>query len=315
MAGDSSPTWIYNQTVKMFAAGAAPAFEDAGELEAHWGRAWGVDNDVGRMRAVLVHRPGPEMDVIDPSKRIESIGSYGDVEAGWYFQSDSLPKISEMQAQHDALVAALRAEGVEVYEVEGVTGGRLKSCYTRDPLIMVKGGAIVCRMGRASAAGRSSPSPGPWRASASRSCAPCRSSSHGGRQLRLDQQPHRGHRLRRAGESGGGRPDRRVLQRQGVELIVIDLVGYDIHIDGSFLMVDRDLALIDPTGLPYSFIERLKALGVRTIEIEPADNDGSSTPGRGASNFIMPRAGPTGRSMPWPSRGSPGRFSPMAKSS
>src|SRR6185295_11904131 len=53
----------------------------------------------------------------------------------------------EMQAQHDALVAALRAEGVEVYEVEGVTGGRLKSCYTRDPLIMVKGGAIVCRMG------------------------------------------------------------------------------------------------------------------------------------------------------------------------
>ena len=147
MPGDSSPTWIYNQTVKMFAAGASPAFEDTGELEAHWGRAWGVDNDVGRMRAVLVHRPGPEMDVIDPTKRIESIGSYGDVEAGWYFQSDSLPKISEMQAQHDALVAALRAEGVEVYEVEGVTGGRLKSCYTRDPLIMVKGGAIVCRMG------------------------------------------------------------------------------------------------------------------------------------------------------------------------
>jgi hypothetical protein len=32
MPGDSSPTWIYNQTVKMFAAGASPAFEDAGEL-------------------------------------------------------------------------------------------------------------------------------------------------------------------------------------------------------------------------------------------------------------------------------------------
>ena len=89
MSDAPSPGWIYNQTVKMFAAGAEPAFEDAGELEAVWGRAWGVDNDVGRIRSLLVHRPGPEMAVIDPSKRIESIGSFGDPETGWYFQSDS----------------------------------------------------------------------------------------------------------------------------------------------------------------------------------------------------------------------------------
>lgn len=63
-----------------------------------------------------------------------------------------------------------------------------------------------------------------------------------------------------------------VLARQGVELIVIDLTGYDIHIDGSFLMIDRDLALVDPTGLPYAFLERLRDLGVRTIEISPADD-------------------------------------------
>ena len=161
----------------MFAAGASPAFEDAGELEAHWGRAWGVDNPISAGCAPCwVHRPGPEMDVIDPTKRIESIGSYGDIEAGWYFQSDSVPKLSEMQAQHDALVAALGAEGVEVYEVEGVTRRPgSKSCYTRDPLIMVKGGAIRLPHGRsASVAARSSPSPGPWRASAYPSCALCR---------------------------------------------------------------------------------------------------------------------------------------------
>ena len=86
MAGDSSPTWIYNQTVKMFAAGAAPAFEDAAELEAHWGRAWGVDNDVGRMRAVLVHRPRRRW--IRRCQQHESMALW-DVEAGWYFQSDS----------------------------------------------------------------------------------------------------------------------------------------------------------------------------------------------------------------------------------
>jgi N-dimethylarginine dimethylaminohydrolase len=273
MPGDSSPTWIYNQTVKMFAAGASPAFEDAGELEAHWGRAWGVDNDVGRMRAVLVHRPGPEMDVIDPSKRIESIGSYGDVKAGWYFQSDSVPKISEMQAQHDALVAALRAEGVEVYEVEGVTGGRLKSCYTRDPLIMVKGGAIVCRMGAHIRRGEELAI---TRTLARIGIPILRTLSglalmEGGSFAWINSRTAVigcGVRVNREGAAQIGE----VLQRQGVELIVIDLVGYDIHIDGSFLMVDRDLALIDPTGLPYSFLERLKALGLRTIEIEPADN-------------------------------------------
>ena len=58
-----------------------------------------------------------------------------------------MPQISEMQAQHDALVAALMAKGVEVHHVDGDAAGRIKSCYTRDPLIMVKGGAIICRMG------------------------------------------------------------------------------------------------------------------------------------------------------------------------
>ena len=63
-----------------------------------------------------------------------------------------------------------------------------------------------------------------------------------------------------------------MLKRQGVELMVVDLAGYDIHIDVSFLMIDRDLALVDPFGLPYSFLEGLKAPKVRTIEINPADD-------------------------------------------
>ena len=70
----------------------------------------------------------------------------------------------------------------------------------------------------------------------------------------------------------GARQIGEVLATQGVELIVIDLVGYDIHIDGSFLMIDHDLALIDPTGLPFSFIERLRALSIRTLEIIPSDD-------------------------------------------
>ncbi|MEM7427669.1 MAG: arginine deiminase family protein, partial [Pseudomonadota bacterium] len=63
-----------------------------------------------------------------------------------------------------------------------------------------------------------------------------------------------------------------VLRHQGVELIVVDLRGYDIHIDGHFLMIDVDLALVWPRGLPFSFLERLKELGIRTIEMTQEDN-------------------------------------------
>ena len=147
MATNLNPHWVYNQTVKMFAANASPPFEDSSELEKHWGKVWGIDNDVGQIRSILVHRPAHEMNIVDPKKRIPEIGSFGDIETGWYFQSDTPPDIPMMQSQHDAMVQAFIKAGIEVHHVEGVDKTRLKSCYTRDPLIMVKGGAIICRMG------------------------------------------------------------------------------------------------------------------------------------------------------------------------
>jgi hypothetical protein len=37
MTEAKSATWVYNQTIKLFAAGAEPAFEDPGEQERTWG--------------------------------------------------------------------------------------------------------------------------------------------------------------------------------------------------------------------------------------------------------------------------------------
>ena len=213
------------------------------------------------------------MKVVDPAKRIESIGSFGDLEAGWYFQSDTVPPLAEMQAQHDALVAALKARGVEVHFVDGVDGGRLKSCYTRDPLIMVKGGAIINRMGTRIRRGEELAI---TRTLARLGIPILRTLSgsavmEGGSFAWINPTTcviGCGIRVNREGAEQVGE----VLKRQGVELIVIDLVGYDIHIDGSFQMIDRDLAIVDPFGLPFSFLEKLKELKVRTVEITPADN-------------------------------------------
>ncbi len=296
--GTPSAAWVYNQTIKLFAAGAEPAFEDPSEQARTWGQTWGIDNDVGRIRSILMHRPGQEMAVIDPAKRIPEIGSLGDLEQGWYFQSDTAPDIEGMRAEHDAFVAALRAEGVEVHFLEGVTGGRLKSVYTRDPVIMVKGGAIVCRMGARIRRGEELVI---TRTLAKLGVPILRTLSgtaimEGGSFSWINPQTcviGCGVRVNREGAAQVGE----VLARQGVELLVIDLVGYDIHIDGSFMMIDRDLALVDPTGLPYAFLEQLKALKVRTIEIEPADdkwiiNSMCVAPGK----LIMPQ-GATNRTL------------------
>ena len=295
MSSQTDPHWVYNQTVKMFAAPATPPFEDERELERDWGRAWGIDNDVGRIRSILVHSPGPEMAVVDPAKRIPEIGSFGDTAAGWYFQSDTPPDVPAMQEQHDGLVKALEAAGIEVFHLDGVGEGWLKSCYTRDPLIMVKGGAIVCRMGARIRRGEVLPV---TRTLARLGVPILRTISgtgvmEGGSFAWINERAAAigvGVRVNREGASQVGE----VLKRQGVELLIVELTGYDIHLDVSFLMVAKDLALVNPFGLPFSFMEDLKARGVHLIEIDPSDdpwinNSLAIEPGR----LLMPEGAST----------------------
>ena len=301
----TNPHWVYTQTIKTFAAGAEPPFEDEGELLQSWGKVWGIDNDVGRIRSILMHRPGAEMQVVDPAKRLAEIGSYGDPAVGWYFQSDTPPDIPLMQAQHDAYVAALQAEGVEVHFMDGEAGKRLKQVYTRDPLIMVKGGAIVCRMGARIRRGEE--------LAVTRTLARLgipilrtisgRGIMEGGSFAWLNEKACAigvGVRINREGAEQVGE----VLARQGVELLIVELTGYDIHLDVSFLMIDKDLAILNPMGLPYSFLEELTRRGIRYIETDPGDdpwivNSIAIAPGKmlmpeGATNRTLDRLAAAG---------------------
>ena len=97
MAEHADAEHLYQETIKLFGSHPEPAFESAERQQADWGRQWGCDNDVGQIRVVLMHRPGPEMTVIDPNKRIEALGSYGDLEEGWYWQSESIPPLEAMR--------------------------------------------------------------------------------------------------------------------------------------------------------------------------------------------------------------------------
>ena len=264
---------IYNATIKMFGSQPEPAFETPERLVADWGREWGCDNDVGQIRMVLMHRPGDEFNIIDPAKRIEEIGSFGDLEAGWYWQSEEIPPLSELQAQHDALAATLRAEGAEVVYLEGVKENQFKSVYTRDSSFAIKGGAIVGRMaprmrqGEEQTVARTLANlgmpiirtiTGAGMIEGGSFCWLNSATAAVGRGIRVNDEA-----IEQLFE---------VLSGQGVDLLVVDLPAYSIHIDGWLLMVDVDLALIDPRGLAQTFIDSLKELGVRTVDITPDDN-------------------------------------------
>ncbi len=262
----------YNQLIKTFASEPEPAFESESEQEAGWGRRWGCRNDVGRLRAVLMHRPGDELKAVDPARKIEGLGAYGDPESGWYWRGATPPDLPAMQAQHDRLVAVLEENRVKVVMLDACAPGRMKSCYTRDVVIAVDGGAIVCRLGPRVRRGEERP--------ATRTLAgigmPILRTIHGAGVMEgggfawLDENTAAVGISSRVNREAADQIEE-VLRRQGVELLRMQVPGFRLHIDGMLVMVDVDTALINPVLLPFEFMEELKARGIRTIELSPED--------------------------------------------
>ncbi len=284
-------TSIYNQTIKLFGSHPEPGFESPDQQESVWGRQWGCDNDIGQIRLCLMHRPGDEMNIIDPAMRIDEIGSYGDQQKGWYFQSDVIPDWDEFRSQHDQLVQLLQAEGVEVVFLDSVEEDGIKSVYTRDSSIAIKGGALVTRLARSIRRGEE--------AHVSKTLAnlgmPILRTLHGtalmegGSFAWLNSKTAVIARSICVNDEGCDQVEQ-VLNAQGVELLRIDMTGYDIHIDGALTMIDVNVAIVDPDLLPYSFLRKLDEMGITAVEIDAQDdpwivNCLAVAPGR----VIMPR--------------------------
>ncbi|MGV9824186.1 arginine deiminase [Gordonia sp. NPDC003429] len=64
--------------------------------------ALGSDSEVGRLRAVMLHRPGDELRRLTPRNSDQLL-------------FDGLPWVTRAQEEHDAFAAALRARGVDVF--------------------------------------------------------------------------------------------------------------------------------------------------------------------------------------------------------
>jgi N-dimethylarginine dimethylaminohydrolase len=261
-----------NKFFEIFGSVPEPPFSDGNEQKAVWGRDWTCASDIGKLRAVLMHRPGDELAVVE-NKPMPEIGGFGDPKKGWYWIGKTMPDLAAMQKAHDALVSALKAEGVDVILVDKAAPGRMKQIFTRDSVIGVKGGAIVTRLARKVRRGEELPV---TRALARAGC-PILATLHGTAVFEGGGFAHIDEKtavcsLSVACNREGVAQVEALLARLGVTLIKVPMPGYRIHIDGSFMMIDVDTAIVNKNELPYVFLDYLNERRMKMIELPPEDN-------------------------------------------
>ena len=114
------------------------------ELEKYWGRRWRANTNVGRLRMVLLHRPGEEfLSVGKPTPW----PPHEDSLAAW--RMSFKPDLDELVEDHENLVQAYEDEGVEVVIRKPDSNDppyQVKSIYTDDVCHPAVYGQIILRM-------------------------------------------------------------------------------------------------------------------------------------------------------------------------
>ncbi|TRO51356.1 hypothetical protein E2P71_09215 [Candidatus Bathyarchaeota archaeon] len=114
------------------------------EMEKVWGRKWKANTNVGKLRMVLLHKPGPEFETIGQKTPFPPYESHL---PAWRM-AERIP-LKELVEDHQNLVDAYKAEGVEVVirkPEENNPPYLVKSIYTDDVCHPGVYGQIILRM-------------------------------------------------------------------------------------------------------------------------------------------------------------------------
>ncbi|MDI7274957.1 MAG: arginine deiminase family protein [Anaerolineae bacterium] len=234
------------------------AFAEASSFEEQmprlWGD-WGCSSEVGRLRAVLLHRPGPELESVDDPPE-------------WLFAERM--DLERARAQHDALADLYRANGVRVYYIEEVPPDKPNALFARDLVAMTPEGAIVARMGTSVRRGEER-----YAAEAlARLGVPIVRTITGtatfeGADLMWANRDLAFVSISRRTNLEGAEMVAAELRRMGVGEVVFVHVPYaEGHLDGFMNFVTRDTAIVFPVQVPYTVVDALRRHGYRIIEVE-----------------------------------------------
>ena len=224
------------------------------EIARYWGGDWGVASEVGHLKAVLMRRPGAEIEGMkDPAE--------------WRFKEIMDPE--RARAQHDAIADIYRKHGIAVYYVEESPVDRPNAIYMRDNMFMTPEGAIVARQAIAARRGEEM-----WVAkSLAKLGVPIvrtitgHGIFEGACAMWIDRETvvlGTGNRCNRE----GAEQVVEVLRRMGVRHFIPFYIPYGhAHVDGLMNMVDHDLALISPLQVSHEVWSELRRRSIRVLEV------------------------------------------------
>jgi len=249
-------------------------FADEQLQRAVWGERWGFSSPVGRIRKVLVHRPGPEVSRIREDAYEIEAGPVVLRHIHGYHNEHRTSRIDLqlLQEQHDRLTDALRREGVDVVELLPAEDSRPDRVFTRDLGAVIPGGIILSRFALYIRYGET---PAALQAAA-RLGMPVLGMVQGHGYMEGGSFTLVHEKLALVGRSErvndeGIRQLRQLLAMQEIELAAVDLPASLIHLDEAFVMVDRDKALVDIGILPYWLLEKLQRQGIQLLQVDPRD--------------------------------------------
>lgn len=251
------------------------------ELGTVWG-PWGVGSEIGKLRAVLMRRPGSELDGIDDFEALQ-------------MRADLRPDVA--RAQHDGLAAAYRAHGVEVHYVERTDPAKPNAMFMRDLMLMTPEGAILARPASTVRACEER-----WVAAALADLGvPILMSVRGDGTFEGADCCWVDHDLcflaegLRTNRAGADQVEW-MLRSLGVTGVVrVGLTYGAMHLDGCLSILDRDLAVVWPHRTPLAVVRTLRERGFRVIEVVDADEANVELPLNGVAlapgKLLMPAGG------------------------
>jgi N-dimethylarginine dimethylaminohydrolase len=233
------------------------------DLRGEIGRVWAacaVSSEWSRLRAVLLHQPGPELEASADPDAVQMLEPLD-------------PK--RAREQHDAIANAYCAAGVAVHHVEPADRPSPNQMFVADLMFMTPEGAILARPASTVRAGEE-------RAVARRLAdlgVPILRSVRGSGTFEgadaawLDPKTVMlGLGLRTNAE--GAAQVTATLGEMGVDVIAVDLPHGTMHLMGLLRFADRDLAVAWPRRLAHRSVEALRDRGYE-VAFLPDEAEGS----------------------------------------
>jgi arginine deiminase len=226
------------------------------EIGGVWG-AYAVGTEWSPLKAVLLHRPGPELDELSDPDGVQMLAPLDARRA---------------RQQHDALAQTYRDAGVVVHYVEPAKTPPPNLMFVADLMFMTPEGAIL---GRPASTVRAGEERFVARRLAELGVPILRSvrgkgTFEGADALWIDTQTALVATGMRTNAEGVEQVAS-LLREMRVEVILVGLPYGAMHLMGQLRFADRDLAIAWPGRVPYAAVEALRARGYTVLFIPDQD--------------------------------------------